>query len=117
MNPINFIVEHIEALVAATPQLRSALPAVPGWIDYGLPSEFGPPTCVRLDGLFALDDKLNRYSVNVKLWSDDNSGGFFELVEAFRSALARSNSIAVQGYIHQPDEERNCALFPVTFAA
>lgn len=115
-NPIASLAALIESQVLASP-MSTIVGA--GWIDSGIPDPAGPYPCVRIDGLQCLDDKLDRYMANIKLFDRDTSSGFYDTAEAFRRAISSSPSIQVQvqGYIDRPDTGFSCALFPVTFTA
>lgn len=115
MNPLDNLIAELERVVSGSAAMSEVMPVQTGWIDYGFPPENGPYPCVRLDGLVSLDDKQNRYLVNVKLWSMDMRATFFTDVETLRSALDGSSKFQIEGYVHQPDTGRNCAIFQVTF--
>lgn len=117
MNPLDNIIAELERIAGGDANLQDFLPVQTGWLDYGLPAEQGPYPCVRFDGLTALDDKLNRYYLNVKLWDNDMGIDFLTKTEQFRLALSASDKFQVQGYIHQPETSRNCTTFAVVFIA
>ena len=117
MNPLDNIINELERIVGEDADLQNFLPVQTGWLDYGLPLEQGPYPCVRFDGLTSIDDKLNRYYLNVKLWDNDMSIEFLTKTEQFRAALSASDKFQVQGYIHPPETSRNCSVFSVVLAA
>ncbi|KQN09074.1 hypothetical protein [Sphingomonas sp. Leaf28] len=115
MNPLDNIILELERIVGEDANIQVFLPVQTGWLDYGLPAEQGPYPCLRIDGLTSLDDKLNRYYLNLKLWGMDMGIGFIEQIEQLRAALATSDKFHCMGYIHQPEPARNCSVFAMTF--
>jgi hypothetical protein len=115
VNPLDNIILELERIAGEDANLQEFLPVQTGWLDYGLPTEQGPYPCLRVDGLVCLDDKLNRYYLNLKLWSMDMGIDFLNQVEQLRSALASSDKFQSMGYLHQPEPSRNMAVFALTF--
>lgn len=115
MNPLDNIIAELERIAGQDADLNQFLLVQTGWLDYGLPPEQGQYPCLRIDGLVCLDDKLNRYYLNLKFWSMDMSIGFLSQVEVLRLALSKSDKLASMGYVHQPEPSRNCAVFALTF--
>lgn len=116
--PLTALIAEIIRLVRGDPILNASLPSSAGWIDYGLPPASpaaGPSTCIRLDRLIDLDDKLGRRSVMVKLWSTDTSSAFLATVDRMKLVLQSSDQLLVGGYLPQPEGGRACFMFPVTF--
>lgn len=115
MSPLDNIILELERIASTDDNLRDFLYVQTGWLDYGLPAEQGPYPCLRIDGLTCLDDKLNRYYLNLKLWDIDMGIEFLGRVEHLRQALAQSDKFDCMGYVHQPEPARNCAVLAVTF--
>jgi hypothetical protein len=115
MNPYDPLIAAIKNAVATTPTLKSTFTGK-GWLDVGIPSANGPWPCIRVDGLVCLDDKLNRYSVNNKLFSKDLTYKFYDLAETLRAALIADATIMAGAYIDRPETGLSCVLFPVSFA-
>lgn len=115
MSVLDSIIAELENVVGASKSVQNILRIQTGWLDYGLPLQQGPYPCLRMDGLTSLNDKVNRHYLNIKLWSMTMDASFFNEVEQVQAALAVSERIQFDGFIHQPEENRNCAVFPVVF--
>lgn len=118
MNPYKVVLDDMKSLVAADATLAAALNVTNKyWMDVGIPQATGGTyPQVRFDGLVCLDDKLNRYTVLLKLYSKDLTYKFYELVEQFRAALKTSDVMFADGYVDRPETGLSCVQFLVMFS-
>jgi hypothetical protein len=120
MSLYDSLYNEIARIVKADPTLSVAIDTTNSeWLKWLLPpSDPSGYPCIRLDGADSTNDKLGTVKLNLNYWSTDFSSAFNDQAEALRIAINGSRVFYSIGYLLRPeyDNNRNRAMFPITFA-